>query len=59
LLPAQSAEEKASLADQAEEVVKGTIPLAEQMAVDHPEETRSPRCCRWIWRESLRLRPRI
>jgi len=36
LLPAQSAEEKASLADQAEEVVKGTIPLAEQMAVDHP-----------------------
>jgi uncharacterized protein (TIGR02266 family) len=36
LLPAQSAEEKASLDDQTEEVVKGTIPLAEQMAVDPP-----------------------
>ena len=39
-LPAQSAEDQASLAEQTEEVVKGTLPIEEQMEVDPQGEDR-------------------
>ena len=40
LLPVQSAEERAFVSEQTEEVVKGDIPLVEQTAIDHQGEDR-------------------